>query len=620
MYGIQESIQVTETCKEIFLGATLTEWQHSNRKGLHQLHELLASLELDADDPAWISRGSESLLSLQVQELSARLHAVNGDLSRLPLYGIPFAVKDNIDVAGWPTTAGCPGFTYTAQQDATVVRRLREAGAIVVGKTNLDQFATGLSGTRSPYGSVPNTFRPEYICGGSSAGSASVVARGIVPFALGTDTAGSGRVPAGLNNIVGLKPTCGWLPTTGVVPACRTLDCVSILALTVGDAEWVATIAGGYDLSDAYSRLPSSCAPIGFASRPRFGVPREPEFFGDREAAMAFQRTLNMLQEMGAQIIPVDFAPFSALADLLYDGPWVAERFDAVESLWKRSPESLHPVVRGIIEGAARFSAADTFKAEYRRAELTHLIGRVMAGVDAFIVPTVPAMFTIEQVLEDSITLNARLGIYTNFANLADLCALALPAGMRGDGLPAGITLLAPAWHDRALANFGRRWERHLAEKDKGAMLGATGKARSAEEKSTGAPPSNAIRVAVVGAHLRGMPLNHQLTSRGAAFVEATTTAPEYRLFALSQSAPPKPGMVRVAATQDGSTIAVELWDIPACSFGSFTAEVPPPLGIGNITLLGGRIVKGFICEPYALTDARDITSFGGWRAYLESL
>jgi allophanate hydrolase len=620
MYGIQESIQVTETCKEIFLGATLHEWQDSNRKGLHQLHELFASLELEADDPAWITRGSEALLNRQLHELSAKLEAVDGDLGRLPLYGIPFAVKDNIDVAGWPTTAGCPGFTYAAQQDATVVRRLREAGAIVVGKTNLDQFATGLSGTRSPYGPVPNTFRPEYISGGSSAGSASVVARGIVPFALGTDTAGSGRVPAGLNNIVGLKPTCGWLPTTGVVPACRSLDCVSILALTVGDAEQVAAIAAGYDATDAYSRLSSTCAPLGFSDRPRFGVPREPEFFGDREAAMAFQRTLNMLHEMGAEVIPVDFAPFSALADLLYDGPWVAERFDAVESLWKRSPEAIHPVVRSIVEGAARFSAADTFKAEYRRAELTHLIGRVMAGVDAFIVPTVPGMFTIEQVLADSVTLNARLGIYTNFANLADLCALALPAGMRGDGLPAGVTLLAPAWHDRALASFGRRWERHLAKKDQGATLGATGKACSAVAESTGAPPLNAIRLAVVGAHLRGMPLNHQLTSRGAAFVEITKTAAEYRLFALSHSVPPKPGLARVPATENGSSVAVELWDIPVCNFGSFTAEVPPPLGLGNVTLLDGRIVKGFICEPYALTDAQDITSFGGWRAYLESL
>ena len=619
LYCIQESIQVQIICKELFLGQTLAEWQHAYRQGTLEPSDISAYFDVEAHDPAWITRLDEDKIRIQLDELAARLDSVCGDLTRLPLYGIPFAVKDNIDVAGWPTTAGCADFTYIAKADATVVRRLRDAGAIVVGKTNLDQFATGLVGTRSPYGIVPNSFRPEYICGGSSSGSASVVARGIVPFALGTDTAGSGRIPAGMNNIVGLKPTRGWLPTTGLVPACRTLDCVSILALTVEDAACVANIAAGFDTNDPYSRVPSISAPVGFPERPRFGVPQDPEFFGDVEAAMAYARALRTAQEMGAEIVPIDFAPFSALALLLYEGPWVAERFTVVESLWKRDPDAIHPVVRSIVEGAARFSATDTFKSEYRRAELTRLIDGVMATLDALVVPTAPTVFTIEEVLADPMTLNARLGIHTNFANFADLCALALPAGMRGDGLPAGITLLAPAWHDKALANFGFRWQSYRNENEGNATLGATNRSYVAPEKTVGEIASNTIRLAVVGAHLQGMPLNHQLTSRGAVFVEATTTASEYRLFALANSLPAKPGLLHLATGEGGEPIAVELWDIPSGSFGSFTAEVPPPLGIGSITLIDGRVVKGFICEPYGLTGARDITMFGGWRAYLAS-
>ena len=411
---------------------------------------------------------------MQLDYLAHRLDAVGGDLSQLPLYGIPFAVKDNIDVAGWPTTAACPAFSYIAESDATVVGKLRHAGAIVVGKTNLDQFATGLVGTRSPYGAVPNTFRPEYICGGSSSGSASVVARGIVPFALGTDTAGSGRIPAGLNNIVGLKPTRGWLSTTGVVPACRTLDCVSVLALAVEDAACIAEIAGGSDPSDPYSRTPSNAAPAGFPEHPRFGVPETPEFFGDTEAAAAFNRALRVAQEMGAQLVPIDFAPFAALAALLYEGPWIAERFIVVESLWKQNPDAIDPAVRSIVEGASRFSAIDMFKSEYRRADLTLLIEKTMATVDALMVPTAPTVYTIEQVLAEPLKLNARLGVHTNFANFADLCALALPGGMRTDGLPAGITLLAPAWHDHALAQFGVEWQKYRFRKGYDVALGIT--------------------------------------------------------------------------------------------------------------------------------------------------
>ncbi len=609
-----------ETCKVLFLGWRLADWRAAYQGGVLQPGNLFELLELREDDPAWITRLDKLRLDAQVEELAERSARAGGP-EHLPLYGVPFAVKDNIDVAGWPTTAACAEFAYVAAEDAAVVRRLREAGAIIVGKTNLDQFATGLVGTRSPYGVVPNSFRPEYISGGSSSGSASVVARGLVPFALGTDTAGSGRVPAGLNNIVGMKPTRGWLSTHGVVPACRTLDCVSILALTVDDAELVATIAGAFDEADAYSRTEAATGPVGFADRPRFAVPLAPEFFGDTEAELAFARALEHARTMGAEIVPIDFTPFSELAGLLYQGPWVAERFAAVEQLWQRQSEAIHPVVRGIVEEAANYSAADAFRAEYRRASLARVINGIMATVDALLVPTAPTVYTIEEVLADPLTLNAKLGTYTNFANFADLCALALPAGMRNDGLPVGITLLASAWHDRALAAFGRRWQSHLAQASEGLTLGATGCRYPLHASQTSAQARHTVRLAVVGAHLQGMPLNHQLTSRGAAFIEATHTAAEYRLYALAGSTPAKPGLVRVSPQEPGaSAIAVELWDVPIGHFGAFVTEIPAPLGIGSLLLADGRVVKGFICEPCGLEGAKDITAFGGWRAYLASL
>lgn len=610
---------MTDTCKDLFLGATLAQWQQAYRSGELRPEDLALWIDLQQEDPAWITPLTPETLQTQINDLENLLRRVHGDLNRLPLYGVPFAVKDNIDVAGWPTTAACPEFGYVAKVDATVVHRLREAGAIVVGKSNLDQFATGLVGTRSPYGIVPNSFDPEYISGGSSSGSASVVAKGLVPFSLGTDTAGSGRVPAGLNNIVGLKPTRGWLPTTGVIPACRTLDCVSIFALTVADAELIAHIANGFDEADPYSRAESKSAVLEFPECPRFGIPQSLEFFGDQEAEASFQRTIVLLQAMDVEIVPIDFTPFAELASLLYQGPWVAERFAAVESLWSTNPGAIHPVVRGIVENALRYSAADAFKAEYHRAELDRRIASVMKTVDALLVPTAPTVYKIEEVLAEPILLNARLGTYTNFANFADLCALALPSGLRSDGLPSGITLLASAWHDRALSAFGKKWQQHLAETGVHRKLGALAREFYTPDHAHSLRPSHAVRLAVVGAHLRGMPLNHQLTSRGAAFVEATHTAAEYRLYALPGTTPPKPGLARVSRNQQGRSIAVELWDIPEAHFGSFVAEIPSPLGIGTLELQDGRSVKGFICEPCSLADAVDISEFGGWRSYLAS-
>ena len=589
-------------------GWPLNDWQQAYRNQHLQpavLAELLA--ELSESDPAWISLASVQQLQVQLDELAERLAGVAGDLAKLPLYGVPFAIKDNIDVAGWPTTAACPEFAYTAAADACVVARLRAAGAIVIGKTNLDQFATGLVGTRSPYGAVPNSFDPDYVSGGSSSGSASVVARGLVPFALGTDTAGSGRVPAGFNNIVGLKPTKGWLSTRGLLPACRTLDCISVFALTVADAQVVATIAGGFDAADPYSRENPNSAKVGMPARPRLAVPAAAEFFGDAQNQAVFEQALGQLRELGAELVEIDFAPFRELAEQLYYGSWVAERTVALENV---DPAHINPVVRGIVAGGEQYSACDAYKAEYIRAELSRRINDALAGFDALVVPTSPTIRTLAEMAAEPVLFNNQFGTYTNFTNLADLCALAVPAGLRADGLPAGITLLAPAWHDQALAAFGRRWQEFLA-----LPLGATQRALPAQPSIGQAPGS--VRVAVVGAHLTGMPLNFQLTTRDAVLVEQTTSSAHYRLFALPGTVPPKPGLARV--TEDGAEIIVELWDVPQARFGEFVAEIPPPLGIGNLQLADGRWVKGFICEPYALEGARDITGFGGWRAFIAS-
>ncbi|GFE84275.1 allophanate hydrolase [Steroidobacter agaridevorans] len=593
------------------VGWTLADWRAAYRSGQLKLNDVYDASPSADSDTAWIARIDATRLQTQLEQLEHRLAAVGGDISRLPLYGIPFAAKDNIDAAGWPTTAACPAFGYTADEDATTVRRLREAGAILIGKTNLDQFATGLVGTRSPYGVVSNAFRSEYISGGSSAGSASVVARGLVPFSLGSDTAGSGRVPAAFNNIVGLKPTRGWLSTSGVVPACRTLDCVSVFALTVEDADEIATIAGGYDASDPYSRSFPKTTPKMMPLR--LAVPDSLEFFGDTQAQQTFNQAVEAWRALGAEIAPIDFAPFAQLAALLYEGPWVAERYTVAESLMERDPAALHPVIRSILSTATRFNAVDAFHDEYRRAALARRINETLEGFTALLVPTTPTIYTISEVLDDPVRLNSRLGTYTNFTNLADLSALALPARFRNDGLPSGITLIAPAWQDRTLAELGKRWQQHMS-----LPLGATGRALSAVAKETKPSiPATTVRLAVVGAHLTGMPLNHQLTSRDAVFVERCRTAASYQLYALANTTPPKPGLVRAMT---GAPIEVELWDVPLDRFGSFVAEIPAPLGIGSLELDDGRIVKGFICEPIGLQCARDITSFGGWRAYLASL
>ena len=598
-----------ETC-----GFTLSEWQHhyQTRPAGERLACVSATIEalvadLDSDDNAWLYLATPAQRERQYRQLAQRLEAVAGDLSRLPLFGVPFAIKDNIDVGGWPTSAACPAFTYQAAADATVVANLRAAGAIALGKTNLDQFATGLVGTRSPYGAVVNSFDSRYVSGGSSSGSDSVVARGLVPFALGTDTAGSGRVPAGFNNIVGLKPTKGRLSNRGVVPACRLNDTVSVFALTVADAAQVAELASGFDPADPYSRPDPHTAPADIPAAPRFAVPAQLEFFGDVQAERAFHRALAQLQAGGATLEPLDFAPFRTLAEQLYYGPWVAERTVAIEQVLEANPQAIDPVVRGIVGNGLGYSACDAYKAEYLRAELARQIAQRLAPFDALVVPTAPTIRTLAEMAQEPVLFNSQFGTYTNFTNLADLSALALPGPLREDGLPAGITLIAPAWHDRALAAFGLRWQRQSA-----LPLGATG--RALPPQPAPAPSAGHVRLAVVGAHLSGMPLNVQLTQRDAVRVEQTVTAPCYRLYALADTEPPKPGLARVA---QGAAIRLELWDIPLARFGEFVAEIPAPLGIGTLLLADGRRVKGFICEAWALEGATDITEFGGWRDYL---
>lgn len=595
------------------LGWTINEWLTAYQTGQLSPDVLLSVASAYPEtDTAWIARASQTQISEQLDALDERLAAVNGDVTQLPLYGVPFAIKDNIDAAGWPTTAACPEFAYTASKDATVVARLRAAGAILMGKTNLDQFATGLVGTRSPHGAVPNSFNPDYVSGGSSSGSASVVARGLVAFSLGTDTAGSGRVPAGFNNVVGLKPTKGRLPNTGLVPACKTVDCVSIFALTVDDAQKVAGLAEGFDGDDAYSRHNPGTAPVGFLAAMKLAVPDTLEFFGDTQNQAVFEQALHRLSDMGAEITRIDFAPFKALAEQLYYGPWVAERTVALASMLETHPDAINPVVRGIVESGLAYSACDAYRAEYLRATLSRQINDALAGFDALVVPTSATLRTQAEMAVEPVLYNSQFGFYTNFTNLADLSALALPAGMRADGLPSGITLIAPAWHDTALAQFGQRWQESV-----GLPMGATGRSLPAPAASPAIAPRGSVRVAVVGAHLTGMPLNVQLTSRDAVLVEQTLTAGDYRLYALPGTVPPKPGLVKSAG---GASIIVELWDIPLARFGEFVAEIPAPLGIGNLTLKDGRSVKGFICEPWAIDGALDITSFGGWRAYIASL
>lgn len=575
------------------------------------IEEICRRLDAYADPAVWIHRVSPDELLAHAKRIEAR------GTETQPLYGVPFAIKDNIDLAGVPTTAACPEFAYKPTESAFVVQRLLDAGAIPIGKTNLDQFATGLVGVRSPYGTPRNPFHPEMIPGGSSSGSAVAVAAGLVSFSLGTDTAGSGRVPAAFTNLVGVKPTKGALSTRGVVPACRSLDCVSVFALTVEDAAAVTAIAGGFDVSDPFSRsAPSGAAgPIAVPASFRFGVPVDSqlEWFGDAVSPECFARAMNALEALGGVRVEIDFAPFRDAARLLYEGPWVAERWSAVRDFHTKNAEAIFPVTRKIIEGGAKPLAVDAFEAGYKLAALRRAADVTWTKVETLVLPTAATIYTRAQVEADPITLNSRLGTYTNFANLLDTAALAVPTGFRPDGLPFGVTLFGPAWSDARLAAIGRALHRATS-----AQAGATGLALPAAPSALVAS-TDEISLAVVGAHLTGQPLNGQLTSLRARLLRTTHTTDAYRLHALAGTVPPKPGLVR-GAPGTGAAIEVEVWALTPAAFGTFVAAIPPPLGIGTLHLTDGTAVKGFICEPAALAGAKDITAFGGWRSYLKSL
>ena len=534
-----------------------------------------------------------------------------------PLFGIPFAVKDNIDVAGLPTTCACPEFAYVPTRSATVVERLEAAGAILIGKTNMDQFATGLVGTRSPYGIPTSVFNPDYVSGGSSSGSAVAVAAGLVSFSLGTDTAGSGRVPAAFNNIVGLKPTKGLISTRGVVPACRTQDVVSIFGLTVADAASVLSVAAAPDAKDVYARE-APAGGTGGAPSPsvmRIGVPNGPlDFFGDRDAKALYHAAVERLAKLGARIVEINLAPFREVAGLLYSGPWVAERFAAIKDFAEARPEAIHEVVRGIILGSAKISAVDAFQDFYRLAELTRAADAQWACMDALILPTTGTTYKIADVLSDPVRLNTNLGAYTNFVNLMDLSALAVPAGFRPDGLPFGVTLIGRAFADRAIAEIGDKLHRSLENAQIG---GTTTLLHHTPTLPALAPAKRHITLAVVGAHLSRQPLNRQLTDRSARLLETTRTAGGYSLYSLAGSVPPKPGLVFDGRGAGG--IEVELWELDEAGFGSFVSLVPAPLSIGTVRLADGRTVHGFLCEAYAVQGACDITGFGGWRAFVDA-
>ena len=566
--------------------------------------ELLTRIE-SADPAVFITRSPIDYLTAAIAELYERAPDVNS----LPLWGVPFVVKDNIDVAGLPTTAACPAFEYLVDTDATVVARLRAAGAIVLGKTNLDQFATGLNGTRSPYGAPRSVFNGDYISGGSSSGSAVAVAAGLACFSLGTDTAGSGRVPASFNNIVGIKPTPGLLSTSGVVPACRSLDCVSIFALTVGDGAEIRRVAEGFDAADPYSRKCSPTPLPGAGLRVGILAPADREFFGDAEAALIYE---DAIARLGETTVEIDFAPFRETAALLYQGPWVAERLAAYQSFGV-SVADLDPSVRTIIMNGAAHNAADAFRGLYALEALKRRADAEWAKVDILLLPTVPTTYRVDEMLADPIALNSRLGTYTNFFNLLGLSGIAVPAGFRKDGLPVGVTLAARGFQDEALVPIADRLHR--------ASGTGKGRDRTATSFSDAIPAADDGRLPliVVGAHLSGMVLNREMQAAGATLIRPARTTGEYRLFVIPDTQPSKPGLIHVPG-HEGAGIDVEIWSFDPAAFGRFVEKIPAPLGIGKISLDDGSQVSGFLCETFALEGATEITHFGGWRDYIASL
>ncbi|KQZ80492.1 allophanate hydrolase [Pseudomonas sp. Root562] len=544
---------------------------------------------------------------LSVEELEPYLAALDGrEIDSLPLYGVPFAIKDNIDLAGVPTTAACPAFAYVPQRSATIVEQLLALGAVPLGKTNLDQFATGLNGSRSPYGACPNSVLPEYPSGGSSAGSSLAVALGVASFALGTDTAGSGRVPAALNNLVGMKATKGLISTAGVVPACRTLDCVTTFTATAREASQLLALTARLDPRDEYSRsnpLWNDGSAFGVVRPFCFGVPRaqDLEFFGCTEGPVLFAEAIDQLKALGGEAVELDLSPFLEAARLLYEGPWVAERYSVAGELMAQNPEAVLPVIRAVLAKAPAVSGVQTFRAQYRLQALKALCDKALENLDCVITPTIGRPVKLAELAAEPVQRNSELGYYTNFMNLLDYAAVAVPSAFMGNGLPWGVTLFGRAFTDQYLLSVAAGLQRQ-------------------QGLSAPAPTSVArndrARLVVCGAHLDGLALNWQLKQRGARWVETTTSSPDYQLYALAGGPPFRPGMVRVK--EGGVAIAVEVWELPSSELGSFLIGIPAPLGLGKVQLADGRWESGFICESYGLEGAVNISHLGGWRAYLK--
>ncbi|MBY8871327.1 allophanate hydrolase [Micromonospora sp. PLK6-60] len=602
------------------VSALRSAYREGSRTPVDQAERVLDGLAGRAGPPVWISTVPADRLRERARWLTR-----HGDPT-LPLYGIPFAVKDNIDVAGMVTTAGCPDFGYQAAEDAPVVRRLLDAGALLVGKTNLDQFATGLTGARSPYGSCQSVFGGGLISGGSSSGSAVAVAAGQVSFALGTDTAGSGRVPAALNGIVGLKPTRGLLSTAGVVPACRSLDCVSVFATEVADAVDVLHAARGVSAADPWGRpLPAERVAARIPGTLRLGVPRaeDLDFFGDTGQQDRFEAGVQLLRTLVGSARPVPLAAFFAAGDLLYRGPWVAERLVALDGFLQSRPESVLAVTRAVLATGRRYDAVDAFRGRHRLRELRAQVDRLWQDVDVLVVPTVGTTFTLDEIAEDPIGRNLMLGRYTQFANLLDLAAMTVPNGFTAAGRPASLTLLGPPFSDTTLARLA-------AALTAGPPTGepAVGTGPPPAETPPAPPPPAAtvpaprpaeLLLAVVGRHLAGESRNGELLGHGATLVGAARTAPLYRLYRLDTAdGEGLPGLVRVAPDGPaGQPIDVELWRLPRAAVGALLAGVPAPLSLGWLRLDDGRDVLGFLCEAYAAgPPAEDISATGGWRAY----
>ncbi|MCF5706356.1 allophanate hydrolase [Pseudomonas syringae] len=552
---------------------------------------------------------------LSADELEPYLIALESrDLKDLPLYGVPFAIKDNIDLAGIPTTAACPDYAYTPERSATIVEQLIALGAVPIGKTNLDQFATGLNGSRSPYGPCPNSVLNEYPSGGSSSGSSLAVALGVSSFSLGTDTAGSGRVPAALNNLVGTKASKGLISTAGVVPACRTQDCVSLFTATAREASQLLGLVAKLDPRDEYSRRNpawNDASAFGTPRPFRFGVPRaeDLEFFGCVQGPLLFSDAIDHLTALGGEAVTLDLSPFLEAASLLYEGPWVAERYSVAGQLMHDNPAAVLPVIRAVLAKAPAVTGVDTFRAQYRLQALKAICDKAMEGLDCVVTPSIGRPVTSAELLAEPVLRNSELGYYTNFVNLLDYAAVAVPSTFMDNGLPWGVTLFGRAFTDQYLLGLADAFQRHTALP---LIRGQT----SLLPTPSATARNDMTRLVVCGAHLDGLALNGQLKQRGARLLEATHSSPDYRLYALAGGPPFRPGMVRVA--EGGVTIAVEVWELPSAELGSFLTGIPAPLGLGKVQLADGRWETGFICEAYGLEGARDISELGGWRAYLQ--